>query len=259
MTGRAGGRVLSVALWLAFAAIVAAGGGVLLHACGLSMLSLGWNFCPTTPTALSAESARRVALSKEVHQLKLDLAQKNLTCASIPPPRPPPLELPTHAGKPRPQQTALLKPPPPPPPPPKPPEPAKPPPSVPADRWEKKDLSMIAGCWQIGRDSMEALRYPNGRSEDCSIKAGTICFGDNGSGRREESRVCPSLGSYVCVAPVTGTFASDGTLRTTQPKVQCGAPTSWMGPPMNDLTCRRVSDELIMCRHYYGGEYEFRR
>ncbi len=255
----------TAALWLVFVVIVGANAHVLLRACGLATplavaaSDQGWDFCPSTPAALSTEAERGATLARLVRQLQRDLSDQALACASIPPPPPPPLELPTHAGKPRPQQTALLRPPPPPPPPPKPPEPAKPPPSVPADRWEKKDLSMLAGCWQIGRDSMGALRYPDGRIEDCSIKAGTICFGDNGSGRREESRVCPSLGSFSCVAPVTATFANDGTLRTTQPEVPCSAPTSWLGPPLNDLTCRRVSDELVMCRHHYGGDYEFRR
>lgn len=105
---------MSAVLWGAFVAITVAGGIALLRACGLLLPSLGWNFCPMTPAALSAEAARGTTLSMEVRQLELELALKDLACASIPPP-PPPFELPTHAGKARPQQTAQLKPPPPPP------------------------------------------------------------------------------------------------------------------------------------------------
>ena len=105
---------LSVVLWAAFGVIVAAGAAVLLRACGLPMAALGWDFCPTPPTALSAEAERGASLRKLMGQLELELAGKVLACASIPPPKPPPLELPTRAGPIRPQQTALLKPPPPP-------------------------------------------------------------------------------------------------------------------------------------------------
>ena len=148
---------LSVVLWAMFAAVVVAGAGVLLRACGILMPlavaapGLAWDFCPSAPASLSAEAERGEALRKLVRQLERDLADKALACASIPPPPPPPLDLPTRAGTPRPQQTALLKPPPPPPPPPKPPEPAKPPPALPADRWAQKDLSLLQGCWVLGQ------------------------------------------------------------------------------------------------------------
>ncbi len=121
MTGRAGGSPVAVALWAGFVAVVAAAGVVLLPACGMSMSvavalpAFGWDFCPAMPPALSAETERAATLSRLARQLELELARKNLACASIPPPVPPPLELPTQPGPARPQQTAALKPPPPPP------------------------------------------------------------------------------------------------------------------------------------------------
>jgi hypothetical protein len=264
MTGRGRGWRLSVVLWLAFAAVSVAGAIVLLRACGLllplaaALPELGWNFCPAIPPQLSADAERGAALWKQVRQLELELAHKSLACASIPPPPPPPLELPPYAGRLRPQQTALLKPPPPPPPPPKPPEPPKPPPAVPADRWEKKDLSLLEGCWRLGHDTIGGVGKP-GDVENCTIPAGRICFDANGTGRREETTICAVKGTFLCVAPVTATFGGDGTLSTTQPSVICNPPSfSWPGGENSALTCRRVSDELVNCR---TGDtpYEFRR
>src|SRR5207244_2001422 len=89
---------LSVVLWMAFGATVILGGVVLLRACGLSAMALGWDFCPAIPPALSAETERGTDLARQARRLELQLAQKNLACASIPPPPPPPFELPIHAG-----------------------------------------------------------------------------------------------------------------------------------------------------------------
>jgi hypothetical protein len=108
-------------LWLGFVTITASAGVVLLPACGVSMPlaaalpAFGRDFCPATPLALSTETERGATLSRLAGQLELELARKNLACASIPPPPPAPLELPTRPGPARPQQTAALKPPPPPP------------------------------------------------------------------------------------------------------------------------------------------------
>ena len=239
-------RGLAALLWLAFAAAVALAAVVLLRACGLSLSAFGWNFCPATPPALSAEAERGTELARQVRRLELELERKNLACASLPPPAQPPLELPTHTELPQPQQTALLKPP----------EPPKPPPAVPAERWDKKDLSLLQGCWRLGRDGTTRLTKPDGTFiEECAVKAGTICFGSDGKGRREATQDCPSTGRSRCVAPITARFGDDGFLPTKQPQVMCEPPVQyWWGSPRNDLTCRRVSDDLVMC-----GSYEFRR
>ena len=236
-------------LWLAFALLVAATMVILLRACGLLMPALGWNFCPAAPPTLSAETERGEELSKLARQLELELAQKNLECASIPPPPPPPLELPTEPGPIRPQQTAELKPPP---------EPPKPPPPLPADRWNKKDLSLLKGCWQLGHETRTNMAKAGG-IELCTVQAGTICFGENGRGERVQNSRCQSTGAYSCKAPVTATFGDGGMLRTTQPKVTC-SPSSitWNSTP-NYLTCRRVDDTLALCRDTLNFEHEFRR
>ena len=239
-------RSMRAVLWTAFVATIALSGIVLLRACGLSVIAFGWNFCPATPPTLSAEAERGTDLARQVRRLELELAQKSLACASIPPPPPPPLELPTHTDLPQPQQTALLKPP----------EPPKPPPAVPAERWDKKDLSLLQGCWPLGSDGPSRLTKSDGTFvEDCTVKAGTICFGSDGKGRREATQDCPSTGRSRCVAPITAAFGNDGLLPTKQPQIMCEpAVQYWWGSPRNDLPCRRVSDDLVMC-----GNYEFRR
>ncbi len=146
-------------------------------------------------------------------------------------------------------------------PPPKPPPVAQappPPPPLPADRWAQKDLSMLEGCWRLGRETRGSLDF-SGRSETCDIKAGRICFGTNGGGERRSTAVCPSTGTITCAAPITARFGNDSTLGTTQPAVRCNpAKANWNGPP-NGLTCRRVSDTLALCRDKLNFEYEFRR
>lgn len=253
---RARSRGLAYALWAAFALLVVASAIVLLRACGLFMPALGWNFCPAAaPLPLSAEIERGETLSQLARQLELQLAEKTLACASLPPPQPPPLELPTERGPIRPQQTAELKPPPPPPS-----TPPKPPPPLPADRWEKKDLSLLKGCWTLGHETRTNLsRGGGGRVELCTVQAGTICFGENGQGQREQNSRCQSTGAYSCRAPITATFGDGGTLRTTQPQVNCNPSSiTWNSTP-NYLNCRRVNDSLAICRDTLNFEHEFRR
>jgi hypothetical protein len=263
-------RLSSFMLWLAFLGIVAVSAVVLLRACGVAaaLFPAGWNFCPSVPASLSAEAERGTQLGKQVAALQRELADKALACASILPPTPPPLELPTERGPLRPQQTAMLKTPPPPPPPPKqePPkqEAAKPPPKqdpkpLDSERWNNKDLSLLKGCWKLGKETQGDLGTGRrGRSEICQVHTGTICFDDNGSGQRDETATCPSAGGLRCRAPVRAAFGP-GTLNTTQPNVVCSnAAVTWVGP-QNALTCRRVSDSLALCRDARGYDHEFRR
>jgi hypothetical protein len=137
----------------------------------------------------------------------------------------------------------------------KPAEPARPPPPLPADRWSNKDLSVLQGCWYLGREA-PAVRGDfdtPGREENCSTKVGRVCFDASGHGQREQTTSCPRAGTFFCSAPVVGQFDVDGTFRTTQPAVKCqsGAPTEWKS---RTLSCRRVDDSHAMCRD--GGRPE---
>ena len=249
---------LAIVLWAAFVTLVAGAGVVLLPACGVLASSAGWNFCPVAPASLSGEADRTDRLRRQIAQLDLELRNRNLACALVPPPPAPPLELPTEAGPLRPQQMAELKPPPPPPPPPPPKvEPPKPPPPLPADRWAKKDLSVLQGCWQLGRDATSDYAS-GGRKEMCVVKAGRICFDGNGGGQREATTTCPTVGTIRCVAPIRAVFGADGSLHTTQPRVTCNPSTTVWNGPQNSLTCQRRSDTLATCN---DGDYnhEFRK
>jgi hypothetical protein len=229
-----------------FLALVVITGVVLLRACGLMMPISGWNFCPARPDALSDDRGHTNDLIRQLTQLEDEWAKKQLACAAVPPTAPPPLDLPKEAGAPRPQQTAELKPPPPPPGP------------LPADRWAKKDLSLLEGCWTLGHETQSLMGGDGGRTETCIVKAGRICFNKSGQGQREMDEICPSYGKIQCRAPVTASFGGEGNLHTTQPEAPCRPTSTWMSEA-NYLTCRRQSDTLAVCKDGKGFDYEFRR
>ena len=66
-------------------------------------------------------------------------------------------------------------------------KPVAPPPPLAADRWEKKDLGLLKGCWQLGRDALVAHHFAHGPTVRATAKAGQICFGDNGTGSHEQT------------------------------------------------------------------------
>ena len=233
MTGRDRGRRLSYVLWAAFVASVAASGFMLLPACGLltplaaALPVLGWNFCPAEPSGLSAETERGAALTKLVRQLELELAQKNLECASIPPPPPSPLQLPTEAGPLRPQQTAALKPPPPPPPKPEPPSPMLKMPDKPTD-----DLSFLKGCWRTDPFQHSPTHAPG---------VSRYCFDDKGNGQLEFRR--PTNPGYVCRAPARARYEGQQ-LRIRDSDTKCTDGSQWFA---DSLECRRGAGNIAQC------------
>ncbi len=181
----------------------------------------------------AADDGRKLAA--EFVALEADIRRRLAQCKPVEPPKPPPAPSPVAQA--------------PPPPPPAP---------LPADRWAKKDLTMLQGCWRLGRDTRGSLDI-SGRSEACDVRAGRICFGTNGSGERQTTAICPSTGSIACTAPITARFGNDSTLATSQPAVPCNPPKAhWNGPP-NSMSCRRVSETLALCRDRLNFEYEFRR
>ena len=190
---------------------------------------------PALKASLDDAAADGSKLAAELTALEGDIKRRLAECKPVEPPKPPP----------KPPPVAQAPPPPPPAP-------------LPADRWAQKDLTMLQGCWRLGRDTRGSIDL-SGRSEACDIKAGRICFGTNGGGERQTTALCPSTGTITCSAPITARFGNDSTLGTTQPAVPCNpAKAHWNGPP-NGLTCRRVSDTLALCRDKLNFEYEFRR
>ena len=122
-------------------------------------------------------------------------------------------------------------------------------PPLQADRWAKKDLGILNGCWMLGHDTRTwrgEIGSP-GREDNCTTKASRMCFDANGHGQIESTTVCPIAGTIYCARPVTAQFANDGTFTTTSPATQCQR-----GPPTRTeyrtTSCRRVDDYHAICR-----------
>jgi hypothetical protein len=123
------------------------------------------------------------------------------------------------------------------------------PPALPADRWAKKDLGILKGCWVLGHDvsSWRGDIGSPGREANCTTKAMRMCFDADGHGKFEATTVCPIAGTIYCAGPITAQFANDGTFTTTLPPTQCQR-----GPPTRTVhataSCRRIDDSHAMCR-----------
>ena len=216
---------------------------------------------PALKASLTDLQGDQGRLSAQLAALAADFDRKREQCklAEALQPSPPPPPPPQQASKPppRPQTPPQAEPSPPPP----------PPTPLPADRWAAKDLGVLQGCWNLGREAptVVASSGGSGRQEDCVTKVGRICFDANGRGEREQTISCPRAGTMSCRAPVTGQFAADGTFRTTQPDVVCkgGSEARWMG---RTLTCQRVDGANASCRDggrpdmgFPAQDQEFRR
>lgn len=132
------------------------------------------------------------------------------------------------------------------------------PPPLPKDRWLDKDLAILDGCWTLGRDAQTLVVNDLGNQEQCTVRAGTICFKTDGTGTREITTDCGSRRFSVCKAPVTARFNDDGALETEQPETKCDPATiTWHGPP-NRLVCKRVEEGGALCRDGVNFEHEFK-
>lgn len=234
-------------LWVAFAAIVVGAGGVLLRACGLAA-GMDWRFCPTVASPFDQELDREAELRRQVAQLVLEIARRRLDCGAAPAP-PPAFEWPQHAGEPRPQQTAEKK------------------IDLPQDRWDKKDLGLLEGCWRLGSDAEvcqdEKLCMIDGKmrccSEPCRVPASTLCFGEDGKGHMEWQAQCTTK-SFACKAPADAQYAEDGTLRVSLQLGQCNNGSRSL---QGSYICRRSGSNVALCKKIElgggAGDMEFRR
>jgi hypothetical protein len=124
--------------------------------------------------------------------------------------------------------------------------PVVPPPPLASERWDKKDLGLLKGCWQLGRDAPVSHHMADGSTRAATAKAGQICFGDNGTGSHEQTMV-DGRGTWRCRAPITAHFAGNGTLVTEQPNGVCDGspPAVWAAI---QLACRRENDTTALCQ-----------
>lgn len=195
---------------------------------------------PEKRATLASLQDHEKALQGEIVGLERSLADRLAQCK---PPEPP--------------KVAVAPPPPPPPKPVKPPEPPKPV-DLPEDRWKRGDVSLLEGCWTLGRDSFTTMSTVRGTVRGTN-KAGRMCFDKAGNGTREARAEFQGQPTVTCRAPIRVRFEGDGSMHTTQPQVTCNPRTvTWHSEP-NYLTCRRVSDTVALCRDRQGYEHEFRR
>jgi hypothetical protein len=132
-----------------------------------------------------------------------------------------------------------------------------PPPALPVDRWKERDLSILDGCWILGRDTPATMTQDNGPPLRGVQRAGRLCFDRGGRGTYDAVAEFPGRPRLECKAPVTATFQPDETVRIQKPQVTCtDGGSRWNADTLN---CRRVDDNVALCRDSRGGELEFRR
>jgi hypothetical protein len=216
---------------------------------------------PVLKASLTDLEANQARLAAQLAALNDEAKRKFEQCRVVEVPKPVPQAAPPPSPPPPPTPKPRPVPTPPPPPVAQAPPPAPPP--LPVDRWANKDLSVLQGCWNLGREAPTVVA--NRGREECTTKVGRICFDANGHGQREQTISCPTAGTMFCRAPVTGRFEADGTFRTTQDDVTCqgGVGSKWLG---RTLACRRVDDASASCRDsgrpelgFPAQDQEFRR
>jgi hypothetical protein len=121
-----------------------------------------------------------------------------------------------------------------------PPPPAPPPPraDLPEDRWNRRDLSMLEGCW----NSTTPLRIENERTHHVrSVRSWQYCFDAHGRGHQS---ITLEDGDR-CEGDMSATFESNGQLQMRDlARCRLGSGPLLLG----QLRCHRISDSEAQCR-----------
>ncbi|MEI6559612.1 MAG: hypothetical protein WCO00_14510 [Rhodospirillaceae bacterium] len=188
-----------------------------------------------------------------------------------PPPEPPKVEEAPKIEEPPPEdEPPLPRRRPPPPPEPLPPPPAPPPPKaeprvdLPRDRWEKRDLSMLQGCWILGREYVSdySIRRRTAGSE--RVHAERLCLDGNGHGTREhqaEFLTGPKAGGFShCTVPLTVSFDGSGGIVAHNEVGPCADGDGFV-LNRNTFRCQRQPDGTARCDGDHTGQSQlwFRR
>ena len=169
--------------------------------------------------------------------------------AAVQPPPDPPVAVPAPPDLPPVAVPAPPDPPSPPPPPPLPPPPPPPPPDLPKARWDDHDLSMLEGCWALGKDYDLSMSH-NGRDpRPAHVFQERICFNDaSGHGIRTMRTTSDGV-KYQCDARITASFSSASGLVVHQPDTTCDdGDMTWRA---NSLKCERRPDGTANCLNKY--------
>ncbi len=114
------------------------------------------------------------------------------------------------------------------------PPPATPPrAALPQDRWDRQDLTLLEGCWNLTSDVQ--IVSGNGHSEAAALWK--MCFDRGGAGKQTEAAVNRS-----CTGPLAATFSGD-LLVITMP-TRCAGELNMV---LAELRCRRVGDAQADC------------
>lgn len=235
------------AMWLAAAALVAFGAAALFAAPVLrGMLEPPLPACQVNTEELAAlrdldllrEQGRALAGEREAWRLSRGRQQQDCPLPQAPPqrqPEPPPPEpppAPTPAPPPRPT-------PPPPAPPPPPPRT-----DLPAERWNRGDLALLEGCWNLASD-YRTRDVRTGRVN--TVRAWRVCFDRAGQGRQ----TLTFDNGAVCEGPARGSFEGRNLLIDDVSDLQCDD-QSYIYRRIS--RCERANDSRAECETTQPGQ-----
>jgi hypothetical protein len=129
--------------------------------------------------------------------------------------------------------------------------PPVPAPDLPAQRWEHQDLSMLEGCWVLGKDYQTTYVMENEPGKSAgkqNVLAERLCLNANGKGRLETSSVIVSGpldgNKVVCHLPVSARFDESGALVAQIARRRC---TGNFTTLRNTYICRRQDNGTALC------------
>ena len=115
---------------------------------------------------------------------------------------------------------------------------------LPQERWDRRDMTMLEGCWTL----TTGIRVGPNTASLVPVRTWRMCFDGQGAG--QQTMVLESGAS--CEGPLAASFDGGDQLRVTQPRA-CTGPRLSIG--RNDMQCRRLSDTEATCTGTnHGGE-----
>ncbi|WP_431282628.1 hypothetical protein ACQW02_25020 [Humitalea sp. 24SJ18S-53] len=231
------------ALWITAAALVAFGAAALFAAPVLrGMLEPPLPACQVDTAQLAAlrelEQAREQgrALAGEREALRLARGRQQQDCPLPQAPPPPPVP-----AAPEPEPTLPPAPPPPRPTPPPPPPPRT---DLPADRWNRGDVALLEGCWNLASD-YRTRDVRTGRIN--TVRAWRVCFDRAGQGRQ----TLTFDNGAVCEGPARGSFEGRNLLIDDVSDLQCND-QSYIFRRIS--RCERANDTRAECETTQPGQ-----